>query len=90
MPEIYVDPCWERLRACEDFFRQGVRLRIPAKASQGQTRGRVYTEERPKVTFADVASNEEAKEDLQETVDKSEVDAVVAEAERSPASSSTS
>ena len=35
----------------------------------GQSRARMYTEERPKVTFADVASNEEAKEDLQEIVD---------------------
>ena len=30
----------------------------------GQSRARMYTEERPKVTFADVASNAEAKEDL--------------------------
>jgi len=29
----------------------------------------MYTEERPNVTFADVASNEEAKEDLQEIID---------------------
>jgi cell division protease FtsH len=29
----------------------------------------MYTEERPKVTLADVASNEEAKEDLQEIID---------------------
>jgi cell division protease FtsH len=35
----------------------------------GQSRARMYTEERPKVTFADVASNEEAKEDLQEIID---------------------
>jgi cell division protease FtsH len=34
----------------------------------GESRARVYTEERPKVTFADVASNDEAKEDLQEIV----------------------
>ena len=35
----------------------------------GQSRARMYTEERPNVTFADVASNEEAKEDLQEIID---------------------
>ena len=35
----------------------------------GQSRARMYTEERPKVTFAAMASNEEAKEDLQEIVD---------------------
>jgi cell division protease FtsH len=35
----------------------------------GQSRARMYTEERPKVTFADVASNEEAKEDLGEIID---------------------
>ena len=35
----------------------------------GQSRARIYTEERPNVTFADVASNEEAKEDLQEIID---------------------
>src|SRR5207245_4733121 len=35
----------------------------------GQSRARLYTEERPKVTFVDVAANEEAKEDLQEIVD---------------------
>jgi cell division protease FtsH len=35
----------------------------------GQSRARLYTEERPKVTFADVASNEEAKDDLREIVD---------------------
>jgi cell division protease FtsH len=35
----------------------------------GESRARMYTEERPKVTFADVASNEEAKEDLQEIID---------------------
>jgi cell division protease FtsH len=35
----------------------------------GQSRARMYTEERPKVTFADVASNEEAKEDLREIID---------------------
>ena len=35
----------------------------------GQSRARLYTEERPKVTFADVASNEEAKEDLREVID---------------------
>src|SRR5258706_1611417 len=35
----------------------------------GQSRARMYTEERPDVTFADVASNEEAKEDLQEIID---------------------
>ena len=35
----------------------------------GQSRARMYTEERPNVTFVDVASNEEAKEDLQEIID---------------------
>ena len=35
----------------------------------GQSRARMYTEERPNVTFADVASNEEAKEDLKEIID---------------------
>jgi cell division protease FtsH len=35
----------------------------------GQSRARMYTEERPKVTLADVASNEEAKEDLKEIID---------------------
>jgi cell division protease FtsH len=35
----------------------------------GQSRARMYTEERPKVTFADVASNDEAKEDLREIID---------------------
>ncbi len=35
----------------------------------GESKARVYTEERPKVTFADVAANEEAKEDLQEIID---------------------
>ncbi|MGZ3486914.1 MAG: ATP-dependent zinc metalloprotease FtsH [Isosphaeraceae bacterium] len=46
-------------------LRTGSRLTLGV----GQTRARVYTEERPKVTFADVASNEEAKEDLQEIID---------------------
>ncbi|HEX3607736.1 MAG TPA: ATP-dependent zinc metalloprotease FtsH, partial [Candidatus Dormibacteraeota bacterium] len=35
----------------------------------GQSRARVYTEERPKATFTDVAGVDEAKEDLQELVD---------------------
>ena len=35
----------------------------------GQSRARMYTEVRPNVTFVEVASNEEAKEDLQEIID---------------------
>jgi cell division protease FtsH len=35
----------------------------------GQSRARVYSEERPKVSFADVAGNEEAKQDLAEIIE---------------------
>lgn len=35
----------------------------------GRSRARLYSEERPKVTFADVASNEEAKQDLREIIE---------------------
>ncbi len=35
----------------------------------GQTRARLYSEERPEVTFADVASNVEAKQELQEIIE---------------------
>jgi cell division protease FtsH len=45
--------------------RSGARLSFGI----GQSRARMYTEERPKVTFADVASNDEAKEDLREIID---------------------
>ena len=38
-------------------------------ASVGQTRARLYSEERPQVTFKDVASNVEAKEELQEIIE---------------------
>jgi cell division protease FtsH len=37
--------------------------------SVGQSRARLYNEERPKVTFADVASNVEAKEELREIIE---------------------
>jgi cell division protease FtsH len=45
--------------------RTGARLALGV----GQSKARVYTEERPKTTFADVASNEEAKADLQEIIE---------------------
>jgi cell division protease FtsH len=35
----------------------------------GQSRARLYSEERPQVTFADVASNVEAKEELREIIE---------------------
>jgi cell division protease FtsH len=35
----------------------------------GQTRARLYSEERPEVTFADVAANIEAKEELREIIE---------------------
>ena len=37
--------------------------------SVGQSRARLYSEERPEVTFADVASNVEAKEELREIIE---------------------
>jgi cell division protease FtsH len=46
-------------------LRTGQRMAIGV----GQSRARVYTEERPNVSFADVAGNEEAKADLQEIID---------------------
>jgi len=35
----------------------------------GQTKARLYSEERPEVTFADVAANQEAKEELREIIE---------------------
>ena len=46
--------------------RRGGRIGIGGVA---QTKARMYSEERPKVSFADVASNEEAKLDLHEVID---------------------
>jgi ATP-dependent Zn protease len=51
----------------------------------GQSRARMHTQGRPKITFAGGASNEKATE-VRETVDRAEVDAIVPEAEGAPAS----
>ena len=47
-------------------FRRGAAGGLP---SVGQSRARLYSEERPQVTFANVASNVEAKEELREIIE---------------------
>ncbi|HJS92483.1 MAG TPA: ATP-dependent zinc metalloprotease FtsH, partial [Steroidobacteraceae bacterium] len=49
--------------------RQAARSQSGGMFGFGRTRARRYTEDRPRVTFADVAGADEAKQDLREVVD---------------------
>jgi cell division protease FtsH len=50
-------------------FRRGGIGGIGGLPGVGQSRARLYSEERPQVTFANVAANVEAKEELQEIIE---------------------
>ncbi len=51
------------------IWRQFRRGGVGGMPSVAQSRARLYSEERPKVTFANVASNVEAKEELREIIE---------------------